>query len=131
MEINKFFLEAKKESLKSDYEKHKIGAVAVYKGKVIARGHNSSKSHPIQKKYNLKAKNIKKSNFLHAEMDLVRKLRKMPISYKKVEIYVFRQNSEGQFFIVKPCISCELALRNLGIKSVFYTINNGTKKEVY
>ena len=50
----KMFDLARKTALESTYEAFKLGTVMSYKGKVLATGHNSRKTNPLQKKYNRK-----------------------------------------------------------------------------
>lgn len=50
----KMFDLARKAALESTYEPFKLGTVMSYKGKVLATGHNSRKTNPLQKKYNRK-----------------------------------------------------------------------------
>ena len=52
----KYFKYAKEAAKKADYEgasSVKIGAVAIYKGSVVAEAWNSNKTSPLQKKYNI------------------------------------------------------------------------------
>ena len=46
----KMFDLARKAALESTYEPFKLGAVISYKGRVLATGHNSRKTNPLQKK---------------------------------------------------------------------------------
>ena len=72
MERNKkFFALARKRATLSDFERIHIGCVAVYKGKVIAMGHNTQKTHPEQKNYNVYRDLINEDamrHTIHAEM---------------------------------------------------------------
>jgi tRNA(Arg) A34 adenosine deaminase TadA len=54
----------------------------------------------------------------HAETRLVKKLGKN--SY----VFVARVTRIGNIGLAKPCINCEIALRNKGVKKVYYTIDN-------
>ena len=51
-----FFEAARRCAEQSDYNgasSAKIGAVAVFRRTIIARGHNQNKTHPLQQRYNI------------------------------------------------------------------------------
>ena len=56
MKFSKFdermFHAAHIEAEKSEYKRFHVGCVITYKHTIIGRGHNSNKSHPMQKEYN-------------------------------------------------------------------------------
>ena len=54
---------------------------------------------------------------LHAEMDLLRKLRKNSVN----KIYVARFTKGGKLTMAKPCKYCEKYLRDFNIKKVYYS----------
>ena len=79
MNINRFFTLARNASKLSDYNKKKIhiGAILVYKNKIIASGWNTQKTSPVQYKYNLYRENLQQDRCfsandhlpcIHAEM---------------------------------------------------------------
>ena len=133
-----FFNEAKRCSFKSDYHgatAAKIGAVAVFKGTVIAKGYNQNKTHPLQYKYNCHRFNTNSNHYypskIHAEMEVVSKIRNLDIDFSKVTIYVYRETKEGILAMARPCKACTAALKDLGIKTVCYTTENGYCEERY
>ena len=132
---NRFFEEAKKESILSDYDKVHIGACAVYKDKfIIARAHNTAKTNPTQYFYN-RSRMEEKSDIMlkparsHAETQLYRKIRYLDIDFKDVVVYIYRARKDDVRALAKPCPSCEKLLRDLGVKIVCYTGNDSYIEE--
>ena len=123
---------AKSASLNSDFYKCHTGAVAIYGNKVIAYGWNSEKLSPMQAKYNTRTRGFdghKYRSTIHAEMMVVNKIKYLDIDFSQVRIFVWR----GQDFpeLSKPCKACEKAMRDLGIRKVFYTGANSYISEIY
>lgn len=87
------------------------------RGRILSEGTNSYiKTHPTQQHYATKV-NLPDKNFLHAEMAAMVKIRNgTPHS-----IYVARVDAHNEPCIAKPCPVCYLAIREAGIKEVFYT----------
>jgi deoxycytidylate deaminase len=108
-----------------------MGAAAVYRGSLLAIGWNSEKTHPLQARYN-RLREFDGYHFqskLHAEMMVVTKIAHLDIDFSQVDIYIWRGDDVPQ--LSRPCAACEAALRELGIKRVFYTGNNSYIKEIY
>lgn len=133
-----FFKAAKSCAELSDYigaSDVKIGAVAVFRRTIIARGHNQNKTHPLQERYNIYRYNTRGNHYypskMHAEIELISKIRYLDINFSEVEIYVYRETKDGKKALAKPCLACETALRELGIKRVYYTGNNSYISEIY
>lgn len=123
---------AKSASLNSDFYKCHTGAVAIYGNKVIAYGWNSEKLSTMQAKYNTRTRGFdghKYRSTIHAEMMVVNKIKYLDIDFSQVRIFVWR----GQDFpeLSKPCKACEKAMRDLGIRKVFYTGANSYISEIY
>lgn len=123
---------AKIASLKSDFDRSKTGAVAIYGNKVLAIGWNSNKTSSLQAKYNTMTHRFDGHKFkssIHAEMMVVNKIKFLDIDFSQVRIFVWRGQDVPR--ISKPCAACEKALRDLGIRKVFYTGNNSLIEEIY
>ena len=129
----RFFEAAKKAAGDSDFKVH-VGAVACYKGKVIASASSSSKTHPMQQAYNKYRGSFKQAGLclpkVHAEIKLASKLKKMDVQMKDVSIYVYRTCKSRAFGIARPCAACRMALMELGIKRFYYTTDDGYCLEV-
>lgn len=118
----------------SDFKRVHIGCIAVYKNQILSVGYNTNKTHPLQKKYN-KFRNINYDNvepipFLHAEMSCLLQIREMDIDFNKVELYIYREDRNGNLSMCRPCKACMKMIDTLGIKNIYYTTNNGYAKEV-
>ena len=122
---------AKQASLNSDYSRCHTGAVAIYNNKILAIGWNSTQLSSLQARYN-RARGFDGFAFnssVHAEMMVVAKIKYLDIDFSQVRIFVWRGSNTPQ--ISRPCAACEKALRDLGIRKVFYTGNNSYIEEVY
>nr|DAF87297.1 MAG TPA: nucleoside deaminase [Siphoviridae sp. ctnPP24]DAG95825.1 MAG TPA: nucleoside deaminase [Herelleviridae sp.] len=131
----KMFDLARKAALESTYEPFKLGAVISYKGRVLATGHNSRKTNPLQKKYNRKYRTFRYNgkpihDYLHAEMDCLLNIPKcidININYSKANIYIYRISPGKPLLMGRsfPCAACLNALRDKGIRHIYYTDDNG------
>jgi deoxycytidylate deaminase len=135
----KYFELARKAAMNSTYDGFKLGCVMVYKGHVIATGHNSDKTSPMQKKYNQKYRQFKYSGkpIRHSKHAEIAALSSIPypldqqIDYSRVRVYVFRiapglRLGQG---ISRPCAACTAALRDKGIRDIYYTTDDGFAHE--
>lgn len=123
---------ARTASKNSNFGNHALGAVAIYGGKLIALGWNSCKTHPSQAKYNSLERGFdgyQCKSTIHAEMMLINKIKYLDINFSKLKIFVWRGKDGPK--LSKPCPACERALRDLGIKHVYYTGNNSYIEETY
>lgn len=110
----------------------RIAAGVVYKGRLIAIGVNSMKTHPFQAKY---AKN-EHAIYLHAEVAAImaakRKLTDVELS--KSTLYVIRTkesfvNGDIVYGMAKPCCGCEACIADHGIRKVVYSMDCDTAAE--
>ena len=131
MAVSKYFLEARKEAVKSSVAKYNVGCVAVYKGKIIARGFNSEKTHPLQERYN-KYREADEDNLLpklHADTRCLSYLKSMDIDFKKVKLFIYRARKNQPYGMARPCNACMKAIMDLGIKEIYYTTDFGFAHE--
>lgn len=133
MTVQKCYNLARNASEFSDYRQHKLGCVAIYHNKVIAVAYNTNKSNPLQARYNSERDfdSYKYPAKIHAEMAVIAKIRHMEIDMSKVELYIYRGHANGIMALSKPCRSCEKAIRDMGIKRIFYTGENSFISERY
>ena len=123
---------AKSASLNSDFGYQALGAAAIYCGKLLAVGWNSCKTHPVQAKYNSSERGFDGYFFkssIHAEMMVINKIKHLDINFGKVKLFVWRGSHAPR--LAKPCAACERALRDLGIKHIYYTGNDSFVEETY
>ena len=133
--IPKFFEMAKAECKNSDFYQHKIGSVLVYKGSKLAVGFNSTKTNPVQKKYNKLRPdfNVNDScihnNSIHSEMMTLNKVKYLDIDFSKTALFVYRELRDGTPALAKPCAACSAMIKKLGIKDIYYTTSEGWTHE--
>ena len=122
----KYFIKARQAATISDYYKTHIGCVAVYQGNIIGVGCTCNKTHPIQKKYNMyREQSDTLLPKLHAEMNCINSIRYLDINFAKVKLYIYRIRKDQSFGLSRPCPSCMQAIKDLGIKDICYTTNDG------
>lgn len=118
---------AKQASRMSDYNKFHIGTVLVIKNQILSIGFSSNKTHPVQQYYNkyrpLEGKIIEHK--LHSETMAFIKIRYMDIDWNKVEMFNFREKSDGKVANSRPCESCMKLIKELGINKIYYTTDDG------
>ena len=111
----------------SDYKYVHIGCVAVYKGNIIGIGCNTNKTHPVQKYYNkYRITDVDQETLLpkiHAEISCINSIRHLDIDFSKVKLYIYRKRNDKPYGMSRPCPSCMAAIKDLGIKHIYYTTN--------
>ena len=130
----KMFNKAKQVAETSDFGSFHLGCVIVYKHKILASASNSTKTHPMQKKYNRKYRQFKHGekpiiDSLHAEIAALSSIPypvAQQIQWKDVAVYVYRI-SPGKPLghgMARPCKACRKALQDMGITHLYYTGDN-------
>lgn len=123
----KYYQKAKQVATISDFTKIHVGCVAVYQGSVIGIGCNSNKTHPRQNYYN-RYRTIDNTYFipkLHAEISCINSIRNLDINFSKVKLYIYRIRHDQDYGISRPCPSCMAAIRDIGIKDIYYSTDDG------
>lgn len=133
-------------ALSSDWEQGaRVGAVITYRGRVVGCGVNSKKSDPMQRVYNRRYREFQNLNTaqcsfpphmdsIHAE---IAALKSIPytvaksMSWNKAKLYVYRiapglPNKQG---LARPCPACMHAIQEAGIRTVYYSTQNGFARE--
>ena len=114
----------------SDYKKQHVGCVAVYQGQVIGLGCNCNKTHPTQKYYNQYRKQSDSMlPKLHAEISCLNQIKHLNINFTKVKLYIYRIRNDQPYGLSRPCPSCMAAIKDLGIRDIYYTTNDGYSYE--
>lgn len=120
-----YFKVAKAMSELSDFKQHHIGAVAVYKHKIISSGYNSNKTNPTQKRLNIHRFNVDTPATIHAELScLLPLINRKDIDFSDVSLYIYREYKNGEPAISRPCASCMALIRQLGIRKLYYSGDN-------
>lgn len=120
-----YFTKASQVAEISDFEKVNIGCIAVYQGTIIGVGFNTNKTHPMQKKYNRYRNGEDFIPKLHAEINCLNSIRYLDINFSKVKLYIYRKRKSAKYGMCRPCPSCMAAIKDLGIKHIYYTTDNG------
>ena len=122
----RYFYKARQIANISDYNRIHVGCVAVYHGQIIGIGCNTNKTHPTQKFYN---RYRKPSNTmlpkLHAEISCLNQIKHLNINFAKIKLYIYRIRKDQPFGLARPCPSCMAAIKDLGIRDIYYTTNDG------
>ena len=132
----RYFQIAKENANLSDFSDINLGCVAVYKGKIVATGFNSEKTHPIQMQYNERYRNINhqiwRKHSLHAEIMCLNRLDGIidASEFHKVKLYIYRKRKDRPYGLSRPCPACMKRIKELGIKNIFYTSNDGFVHEI-
>lgn len=132
----RMFDQARLEAEKSEFERFNLGCVIAYKGHIIGRGRNGNKSHPRQKLYNRRYRkfNVSKgqaiNDAIHAEVHAISSVRYVvgkDVDWSKASIYIYRicNGKPLGYGNAKPCPACMQAIRDLGIRHVYFTDDNG------
>lgn len=122
----KYFTKARQTAMISDYKNIHVGCVAVYQGIIIGIGCNCNKTHPTQKYYN-KYRKPSESMLpkLHAEISCINSIKHLDINFSKIKLYIYRIRKDQPFGLSRPCPSCMAAIKDLGIRDIYYTSNDG------
>ena len=126
----KYFKKAHMVTGVSDYKNQHVGCVAVYHGQIIGLGCNCNKTHPMQQFYN--KYRIQEDSMLprlHAEINCINQIKHLDINFSKVKLYIYRIRKDQPFGLSRPCPSCMAAIKNLGIRDIYYTTNDGYSYE--
>lgn len=124
----KYFAKAAKVASISDFKQVHFGCIAVYKSTIIGAGFNTNKTHPIQKYYNRYREEPGNSHFspkLHAEINCLNQIRHLDIDFSKVKLYIYRARNDRAYSLSRPCPSCMAAIKDLGVKDIYYTSDDG------
>lgn len=129
---HKHFLKlAKQASQKSTYSAHRrvqIGCIAVYKGTVLAKGWNTDRTHPSQRRFNVYRYDtdlINSPDKLHAELKVLQAIKYLDIDFSKVKLYVYREYNDGSPAMARPCRACFEAIHQQGINTIIYSTDDG------
>ena len=125
----KFFEKAADIAETSNFDRYHIGCVAVLKNKIIAAASNKLKTHTIQAEYDKYRQfnclsDPKNIHSLHAEIACLTSIKK-DVPFDKVELYIYRKMTKKPFGLARPCPACMAMIKNLGIKKIYYTTNDG------
>lgn len=95
------------------------GAIGFYRRKVVSTGYNSRTTSWLQRLYANKV-GIKNKVFEHAEIMAIRKAKEIDA------LLVVRVTAKGDLADSKPCKICMEAIKDCGIKFIYYSNKNGS-----
>lgn len=122
----RYFNKARQVAMISDFSRTHIGCIAVYHGTIIGIGCNCNKTHPSQKYYNrFREYSEQMLPKLHAEISCINQINALDINFSKVKLYIYRIRKDQPFGLSRPCPSCMAAIKDLGIRDIYYTTNDG------
>ena len=108
----------------------KMGCVVVNAHRIISSGHNSAtNTHAFQAKLDKKFFGCECAGYLHAETDALLPLIKSSMDLSRASIYVYRSMKNGLRGMARPCPRCMSVIKQLGIKTVNYSTNQGFATE--
>lgn len=112
------------------------GAVGVVNGRILARGHNTYRTHSSDKfirncctchaEISVLRQIFKRNNPTHAPLHCANIPRKARQELKKVVLYVTRQTNQNIIKPSAPCTECMKLIRVLNIKRIVYSDENMT-----
>lgn len=127
--INHYLNLARNACYYSDFMKARLGAVLIYKDKVMSVGWNSTKTSPLQRQLNrYRGYNINTStayDTLHAEVACLSKIRDLDIDWNRASLFIYRIKKDGSKGLARPCKGCQALIKSMGIKNVYYSTDNG------
>lgn len=125
----RYFNCARSAATMSDYKRVHIGCVAVQNNKILSIGFNTDKTHPMQKKYNkyrcFENGNDNAAHKLHAEVSCLYPIHDLDINWSKVSLYIYRVCKSRPHGNARPCPACMQMIKELGIRHIFYTSDDG------
>ena len=125
-----YFKAARAISELSDYKQHHLGCVAIYRHKIISSGFNSNKTNPVQKRLNICRFTEETPHTLHSEVScLLPLISRGDIDFSCVQLYIWRNHTDGTPALARPCKSCMQLIKELGIRHVYYTNEGGYSHE--
>ena len=113
----------------SDIKQYKLGAVIARGRDVLSTASNSTKTHPLQKKFNRHRGDIAEEwTYLHAEIAAIIKVKNKKL-LSGATIYIHRTFKCGRNALARPCPACMAAISLAGIKKIVYTTDFGVAEE--
>ena len=120
---------AKNVATTSDIKQYKLGAVIVKGREVLSMAANSTKTHPLQKKFNRQRGDMAEEwTYLHAEIAAIIRVKNKKL-LAGATIYIHRSFKCGSNAMARPCPACMAAISLAGIKKIVYTTDFGVAEE--
>ena len=110
----------------SNKRRLQVGAIIVFKNKVIASGFNTNKTNPLQRTFAFLTNNYE-NIMCHAEVNVIYKVIREKYNrkdFEKMDIYIYRDMDSG-LGLAKPCSICEACIKTFRFRNVYYTSESG------
>jgi len=101
------------------------------KNKLLAIGQNNpEKTHTQALMLSQRFNTDTEYPYLHAETDLISRLWGKYYIDENLKMVIIRLNKRGELRCSKPCRNCSKIIRGLGIKKIWWSIDNGFNKQL-
>jgi tRNA(Arg) A34 adenosine deaminase TadA len=105
--------------------RQKTGCVIVEKDRIIARGVNSEKTHPLAATFSKHPLAV----YLHAEIDAIIKAARKGSNFSSARIYIARRTYNNNRVpvghgLAKPCSGCAAAIAHFNFGFVGYSLDS-------
>jgi len=104
------------EAKQSTHPLFKLGCVIFKKKIIISTGRN----YNLKSRKSLHPKFTRWKNSVHAEVDAIINAK---TDLKNCCLFVVRINKKNNFLLAKPCQQCQQYIKHVGIKKIYYSIN--------
>ena len=78
---------------------------------------------------NIITDNAKCAPKLHAEISCLNSIRHLDIQFSKIKLYIYRARVDTEHGMARPCPACMAAIKDFGIKNIYYTTDDGMAYE--
>ena len=121
------YFNAAKAVSKLSNHKHKLGCIVVNKHRIISSGYNSmDKFHRLQAQLDKEVfTNSECLGPKHAEFSALLPLMYPSCDLSKATIFIYREHKDGSPALARPCSRCMKLIKNLNIKKIKYTTEDG------
>lgn len=101
------------------------------KNKLLAIGQNNpEKTHTQALMLSQRFNTDTEYPYLHAETDLISRLWGKYYIDENLKMVIIRLNKRGELRCSKPCRNCSKIIRGLGIKKIWWSIDNGFNRQL-
>lgn len=99
--------------------RYHLCAILARRNKIISFGFNKLKTHPLSKA---------PFHCIHAELDAIIGIDADDLAGSTLYVVRVGSHNRSKLMMAKPCIYCQSAIENAGIKDVFYSISDESKR---
>lgn len=127
---DKVFFNIARETSKLSDHRCKLGCVVIDHHKIISSGYNSkTKCHRLQAELDKKFFNQHSFGPIHAELAALLPLMRRKVDLSGATLYVYRETSNNELAMARPCPRCMSIIKKCGIKKIKYSTPDGFAME--